>query len=63
MLRLIGLHPAAAVAVVAVDAMLFGATAATLGIGWLASIPVGLAPGVAVTLVQRSTYGLANKSI
>lgn len=57
MLRVIGLHPAAAVAVVAVDSMLFGATAATLGIGWLASIPVGVALGAAVTLVQRRTPG------
>ena len=53
----IGLHPAAAVAVVAVDSMLFGATAATLGIGWLVSIPVGVALGAAVTLVQLRTPG------
>ena len=53
MLRLICLDPVVAVAVVAVDMMLFGATAAALGIGWIASIPIGLALGVAVTLVQR----------
>ncbi len=57
MLRVIGLHPAAAVAVVAVDTMLFGATAVTLGIGWIASIPIGLALGAAVTLVQRWALG------
>lgn len=57
MLRLIGLHPAAAVAVVAVDTMLFGASAATLGVGWLASIPVALALGAAVALVQRRAPG------
>ena len=49
----IGIHPAAAVGVVAVDNMLFGVTAATLGTGWVASVPIGVALGVAVTLIQH----------
>lgn len=49
----IGLHPAAAVGVAAVDSMLFGATTATLGAGWLASIPVGIALGIGVGLIQH----------
>ena len=49
----IGIHPAAAVGVVAVDSMLFVGTGATLGIGWIASVPIGVALGVAVTLIQH----------
>ena len=52
-LAAIGLHPAAAVGVAAVDSMLFGATTATLGAGWLVSIPAGIALGIAVGLIQR----------
>ena len=51
-LAAIGLHPGAAVGVAAVDSMLFGATTATLGAGWLVSIPVGIALGIAVGLIQ-----------
>ena len=39
--------------VVAVDSMLFGATAATLGAGCVASVPVGAVLGIAVTLIQH----------
>ena len=64
MQRLFGLHPAAAAGVIAVDVMLFGATAATLGVGWAASVPVGAALGVATALIQargspRDDPGLA----
>ena len=52
-LDVIGVHPASAAGVVAVDSMLFGATAATLGAGWVASIPVGAVLGIAVTLIQH----------
>ena len=49
----IGIHPAAAAGVVAVDSMLFGGTIATGGIGWIVSVPIGLALGIAVTLIQH----------
>ena len=49
----LGLHPAAAAGVAAVDTMLFGASAATAGAAWLASIPVGIALGIAVGLIQH----------
>lgn len=48
----IGIHPAAAVGVVAVDNMLFAGTV-TLGTGWVASVPIGVALGIAVTLIQH----------
>ena len=49
----IGLHPAVAAGVAAVDSMLFGATAASLGAAWAVSIPVGIALGIAVGLIQQ----------
>lgn len=52
MLRLFGLHPVAAAGVIAVDVMLFGATSATLGTGWVVSVPVGAALGIAIALIQ-----------
>ena len=52
-LGVIGIHPAAAGGVVAVDSMLFGTIVATLGVGWVASVPVGVALGIAVTLIQH----------
>ena len=52
-----GLHPVAAFAAVAVDWMLFGGSLATMGIGWAVSIPVGLALGAGVALVQQSERG------
>ena len=64
MRMLFGLHPVAAAGAIAVDFMLFGATAATLGTGWAVSIPVGVALGIAVALIQvrgslRDDPGLA----
>ena len=52
LLGFIGLHPAAA-GVIAVDLMLFGTTAATLGVGWTVSIPVGFVMGIATALIQN----------
>lgn len=52
LLGFIGLHPAAATGVIAIDLMLFGATAATLGVGWAVSIPVGIVLGIATALIQ-----------
>ena len=49
----IGIHPAAAFGVVVVDNMLFGGTVATLGTGWIASVPIGVALGIAVILIQH----------
>ena len=53
MLTTVGIHPAVAVVVVAVDSMLFGGTVATGGIGWAASVPVGIVLGAAAALIQR----------
>ena len=53
MLATLGIHPLAAVVVVAVDSMLFGGTVITGSVGWLISIPVGTVLGVATGLVQR----------
>lgn len=55
-LQLLGLHPIAAVAVTAIDSMLFGVNAATLGVTWVASIPIGAAVGVGVYFIQKGTY-------
>lgn len=53
LLTRLGIHPLAAVAVVVVDWMLFGATTATASVGWLVSIPVGFVLGLAVALIQH----------
>ena len=53
MLTTVGVHPLAAVGIIAVDSMLFGGTIASGGVGWGASVPVGFAVGVAVGLIQR----------
>ena len=53
MLRVIGIHPMAAAGVIAIDAMLFGGTVVTGGVGLLASLPVGIALAVAVCLIQH----------
>lgn len=53
MLTTVGIHPLAALGVITVDSMLFGGTVATGGVGWGASVPVGLAVGVAVGFLQR----------
>ena len=60
----LGLDPLAALGAVLVDLMLFGGTLATGGVGWVASIPVGFALGIAVVLLQhrgpsRDNLGLA----
>ena len=53
MLTTVGIRPLAALGVIAVDSMLFGGTVATGGVGWGASVPVGLAVGVEVGFLQR----------
>ena len=53
MLTILGIHPLAAVSVIAVDLMLFGGTVSTGGMGWAVSVPVGIALAIAVSLVQR----------
>lgn len=53
MLTRLGIHPLAALGVIAVDSMLFGGTVLTGGPGWLVSVPVGVALGVAVGLIQH----------
>jgi hypothetical protein len=51
-----GLHPFAAVALFAVDWLLFGEEVATGGVGWVISLPVGLMLGLATILIQRRAY-------
>ena len=53
LLSLIGIHPAAAAGVLAIDWMLFGALVGTLGAVLLVSIPVGIVLAIAVTLIQH----------
>ena len=53
LLSLIGIHPAAAAGVLAIDWMLFGALVGTLGVVLLVSIPVGIVLAIAVTLIQH----------
>ena len=55
LLNRLGIHPVAALGVVAADWMLFGTTLGTMGIGWLLSLPAGFLLGIAVALMQR--YG------
>lgn len=54
--QVFGLHPLTALALFAVDAMLFGEEVATLGAGWLISIPVGVVLGVAAILIQKYAF-------
>ena len=58
MLTRVGIHPLAALGVIAADSMLFGGTVLTVGSGWLVSVPFGIALGVAVGLIQH--YGSAH---
>jgi len=51
-----GLHPLTVMGMFAVDWMLFGEEVATAGIGWLISLPVGVALGVAAALIQKQAY-------
>ena len=53
MLTTVGIHPLAAAGVVAVDSMLFGGAVVTGGLGWAASVPVGIVLGVAVGFIQH----------
>ncbi len=55
--RTVGLDPMAALAVVVVDTMLFGAETVTVGAGWLVTGPIGLLVGVVCLLLQRLRYG------
>ena len=60
----LGIHPAPAFVVVAVDWMLFGTELPTFGTGWVVSIPVAIVLAVAVALFQhrgspRDDLGLA----
>jgi hypothetical protein len=61
--KLVGLHPLVAFALCIVDAMLFGEEVASLGAGWLISVPIALALSVPCTLIQRysmrDTWGIA----
>ena len=48
-----GLHPAVALLAVTVDLMVFGAGDATLGVGWLASIPIGAVVAIITYIAQK----------
>jgi hypothetical protein len=51
-----GLHPLVAFAMFAIDWMMFGSEAATLGASILVTIPVGIALAIPCALVQRHAY-------
>jgi hypothetical protein len=54
--RIFGLHPLAAIALIAADWLLFGEEIATGGVGWLMSIPAGLLLGMLTILIQKRAY-------
>jgi hypothetical protein len=51
-----GLHPLTAMGLFVVDWMLFGEEVATAGVGWLVSLPVGVALGLIAILIQKHVY-------
>jgi hypothetical protein len=51
-----GLHPVTAMGMFLVDWMLFGEEVATAGIGWVISLPVGAALGIAAAMIQKRVY-------
>ncbi|HEU4326491.1 MAG TPA: hypothetical protein VFS21_25340 [Roseiflexaceae bacterium] len=53
----LGLHPLVGFGMVAVDLMLFGGEAATVGVTWAVSVPVALALAIPCVLLQRYSYG------
>lgn len=55
--QLFGLHPMVGFGMTAVDTMLFGATAATLGAGWAISIPVAMVLVIPCVLIQKKSFG------
>ncbi len=56
-LQLLGIHPACAVILVTVDAMLFGLTVATAGVSYIVvSIPASIVMGFVVTVFQKRSY-------
>ena len=61
--RVLGLHPLVGFGMFAVDWMLFGAEAGSLGVTWPISIAVGAVLGVASVLIQKyyfkEDWGLA----
>lgn len=53
----LGLHPLVGFGMVAVDLMLFGGEAATVGVTWAISVPVAVALMLPCVLLQRFAYG------
>lgn len=54
--RIFGLHPITAMMLVIVDWLLFGEEIITGGAGWLISLPVGLALGLATIQIQKHAH-------
>jgi hypothetical protein len=54
--RIFGLHPLAALMLITVDWVLFGEEIITGGAGWLISLPVGLALGLATIKIQKHAH-------
>lgn len=52
-----GLHPFVGFGMFTVDWMLFGGEAATLGVSWVISVPVGLALTIPSILLQKHSFG------
>jgi hypothetical protein len=51
-----GLHPLVGFGMFAVDMMLFGGELATAGIGWMITVPIGLALSIPCALLQHYSY-------
>ncbi len=54
--QLLGLHPLVGLGMFAVDWMLFGGEAATLGVSWVVSIAVAAVLTVAAVFIQRFAF-------
>lgn len=52
-----GIHPLVATLAIAVDVMLFGGTSATLGVGWLVSLPVSIVIALIGVIIQKKSFG------
>jgi hypothetical protein len=56
LMQMFGLHPIVIFATLAIDWMLFAEEVATVGVGWILSIPVGFVLGVGVAFCQRYMF-------
>lgn len=57
LLQLAGIHPFVAILTISIDTMLFAESSATLGVGWLISIPVSMILALIAMIIQKKSYG------